>query len=629
MSQLEYERGFNWKTTVIIALTGVIFVPTVVFLMLTSGAGVAGTIAIINLVIFNEFFRRFGSPLRKQEASIIYLMMGQALSQASSAILLVQRGFIVTSPLSRSFVVGNLPMSHLIPYWWAPPIGSTSYADRTFFHPDWIWPILIGEGFWWSGLIMDMVLTLIGSYIFVEVQKLPFPFAQVDASLINTLTERSPSRMKWFTLSIYPGFFYAAILYLPFMMGRPIIPLPWLDLTPWTGKWLPASLIGITTDLSSYVFGFLISFNDALYMLIGSIAIWVVGNTLTVTTYRNVFPAWSSEYFQGLSLAAAWQRSTLRVWFAPLTGFSLALATFVIIRNGKLILGAFRSLSKIGSRGMSDYPRLVPLIIVYVACSLFSVFLFQVLVPGIPIWISLIISLGLSFLNAIIGINAVGSVGFGISIPNPWNLFVYMNGYRGVNAWIQSPAVAGTSSVTWTSWIKVGRLTDTKPIDIILALIFTIALFEVLGIIVVDFYWKMAPIPSSMYPYALQSWPVAIVSLGVWVTNQISIQPWLLYGSFLTCLAVLFAGHVLNMFIPISFSAVALVTGLNMIPPSAISIFVGSALDKFLLPMAVGKETWKEVRSVVVAGIMAGESIVVGLGVAVILIGKSVWIWPW
>jgi len=629
MSEVKYEYGFNWKTASILALSGFIFVPTVVFLLLTSGAAVAGTMAIINLVIFNEFFRRFGSPLRKQEAFIIYEMTAQALYQASSAIFLVQRGFIVTSPLSRSFIVGNIPMSHLIPYWWAPPIGSASYLERTFFHPDWIWPILFGEAFWWSGLLMDMVLTLIGSYIFVDVQKLPFPFAQVDASLVNTMTDRSPLRMRWFTLSIYPGFFYAAIIYLPLMTGHPIIPLPWIDLTMWTGKWLPAALIGIMTDLSPYVFGFLISFSDAAYMLIGSMAIWVIGNTLTVTTYKDIFPAWASEYFQGLSLATAWQRSTLRVWFAPLTGFALALATFVIIRNGKLILDAFRSLSIMRSRGVSDYPRLTILILIYVACSLFSVFLFHALVPDLPIWIPLLLSLGLSFFNAIIGINAAGLVGYGIAIPNQWNLIVYMSGYRGVNAWLQSPTLAGTSCVGWTNWIKAGRLTETKPLDIILALVFTIALFEVLGYIVVDFYWKMAPIPSSIYPYALSSWPITIVNYGVWVTNQISIQPWLLFGSFFTCLTVLIAGQVLSMFIPIDFSAVALVTGLNIIPPQSISIFIGSALNRLLLPTAVGKERWEEVRSVVVAGILAGQSICVGLGVAVTLVGKSVWVWPW
>jgi hypothetical protein len=176
----------------------------------------------------------------------------------------------------------NQPLIKSIPSWWAPPSESPVLYKRgleALLDPSWripIFLIIFGTITWF---IAEMSMAILTSIMFIEVERLPYPFAPMDAAVAITLSERSEDKLKIFSLSALFAFLYSFILYgLPALGIAVFIPVPWVDFTRYTQYILPGALLGICTDIMPYAFGFLIPFHVVIYILIGSLAVWVFGN---------------------------------------------------------------------------------------------------------------------------------------------------------------------------------------------------------------------------------------------------------------------------------------------------------------------------------------------------------------
>ncbi|RLF23564.1 MAG: hypothetical protein DRN15_05805 [Thermoprotei archaeon] len=633
----EFKPGFTWRAAMAILLTSMIFLPTSLYIQLAAGVMSIPAIAVIMAILFSELSRVTGSPLTKQELFIIYQMSALAAA-ATCYIFQVFKAYIMTSPISYSFRLGGRPIPELIPSWWAPPPGSPAYELRTFIHPDWLIPLIvvnIQAGLFYY--LVELSMTIMLAHLYIEVEKLRFPLAAIDAALITTLSERDPDRLRYFVISLYPGFAWGMILYLiPSITGYQIVPLPWVDLTPYTAKFMPGAIIGFMTDMAPYVGGLFVPALEATYMLIGSLALWVFGNYLTLTVFRDAFPEWAREYFYGLTIGECYSRSLLRVWVVPLIAFTFAAVVPIIAIYSKTIIEAFSSFVKMPTRlkELTGYPSIKVLLGMYIIGTVGSVIFFHLFVPDFPIWISFLMAFGLSFLNGIIATRSIGVTGYAIAIPNEWYAVVYLSGYQGIGAWIFQPVIGGIPTLEggapyWTYMIKVGYLTQTKPMDVVKALVYTIIVYNVLSFVWMEFFWRIAPIPSSIYPYALATWPAMLISQAVWWTRQVGVKPWLFWGSFFTMLGIGFGGELAARLYGFPFSIIGLVTGASIIPPGVIPVFIGSMLNKYVLPRLMGKERWERYRTVIAAGIMCGEGIAAGIAIACSLIAKATWIKPW
>jgi hypothetical protein len=626
----KFKPGFTWRSAFAIFIAMVVFVPISTYVNLVVGGGLPT--ALMMAIFFSEFLRLFGRPLTKQELFILYEMC--AIGAGTTwYIAHVYKTYFVTSPYAWSFKINGIPLPELAPAWWVPPRTSIIYKVRTLLNPDWVVPILLT--FLQYGILTYLVeisLTIMMSYLFIEVEKLPFPFASIDASLINTLSERDPFQLRLFTLSAVPGIIWGLVLFaLPILFGTVLIPIPWIDFTPFTAQWFPGMLVGIATDVSSYLYGAFVPIEVATWMLIGSLLTWCLGNYLSLTTFVKYFPAWKEEYFYGMSLANVYARSLLRVWIVPQIAFSFALMLVVLLDTAKYIPAMFKALIKISPevKRESGYPSLYTLLVLYLIGTVGSVVVFHIVVPDFPIWISVLISVVGSFLLTVTNVAAVGLTGYSLSaVGNVWRPIVYMSGYNGFGAWVFSPVIGGGSATSWTFMTKVGYLTETKPIDLIKALVFTLLLFEFMSLFWMELLWRIAPIPSAVYPYALASWPASVISDGIWITRSIGINPQLFLSSFLGMFFILLGGRVVNKFFGNIFSSFGLILGIQTIPPLAIPTFVGSVLGKFVFPKVFG-EKWERSRSTIVAGFASGEGIAVGIIIGIALILKATWVWPW
>ncbi|RLF24742.1 MAG: hypothetical protein DRN15_02055 [Thermoprotei archaeon] len=632
--------GLTWRSIMAIMYASLVFLPVAIYMQLVAGTTVLVAAAYITAILFSEFSRVLGAPLTKQELFIVYEM---TLIAASAAVFtgMLFKGYLATSPMSWSFVVQGRPLPEIVPSWWAPTHGSPVYKLRTLMHPDWALPILLAclqYGAFY--LLEEIALSMFLAYLFIEVEKLPFPFASIDASMVTALSERRPGMLRVFAISAIPGLIIGGLVFLPNIMGTPLVPLPWFDATFFTEKYMPGAMIGFGTDPSLIVTGFLVPFTSAFYMLIGSLAVWVFGNYFTLTTFASAFPEWVAEYSKGMTIAAIYQRSLLRVWICPQIGFVLALATLVVLRTIKPIIRAFKAFTKISLRAKvgAGYLPLPVIVGMYLAGTLGSVFTFMLLVRDWPwgyIWIPLALSLGFSFFQGLACVRAIGETGYSIYFPYVWHISVYATGYSGFAAWEFPPVIGGSyvppvgGAPSWVNMIKAAYLTETRPMDFFKALLITVIVYHIFSFIYVDFFWRMAPIPSIIYPFVQIQWPAMVIMEGAWITRQIGVKAHLIMQSYAAMLGICIAGELASRYLGVPFSAVGLVTGTAWLPPTMIPVFIGSALSRFVFRRVFGRELWDEYRAVVVAGFLCGQSIIVGIGVAASLIARATWVWPY
>ena len=134
-----FEEGFDWKTIVGAVFIGFLMMPGSMYLQLVIGTGIGPAARWVTIILFAEIAKRSYTELKQQEIFILYYMAGAALSSPFKGLLWDQ--YLVQSDAARM-----LGVAELIPSWGAPPEGSASLIERTFFSRDWLTPILFLVG---------------------------------------------------------------------------------------------------------------------------------------------------------------------------------------------------------------------------------------------------------------------------------------------------------------------------------------------------------------------------------------------------------------------------------------------------------------------------------------------------
>jgi len=617
--------GMTWRSFVAMLTAILIFLPASIYMNLTSGAGTLGVAAsFVIAIIFSEITRYFGNPLTKQELFIMFSVVSAVSSLVTPYYGLIWRVYYSTHPVFSHVLLYGQPLVNLIPSWFVPKDLSVLQL-RTFFVGEWFQPIAIVLIMVLLGLVQSVSIGLFCSHLFVDVEKLEFPFAKIQSSLVQVLSEKKEDQMRIFIFSVMIGLVFGLIIYAPQLIGTPIIPLPFVDLTSFTQDVLPGAVIGLSTDILTYAMGIVIPLSVATCLVISSIFVYVIANNLFLVHFPNVFPQWVQEYYPGMGIASLQYRSTLRIWLPFQFGMSMAMAFWYVFLLRKEVFKSFKLIGKIRS-GAGGWTSVPVVLIIFVLSSLASAGLFLYFVPEYPAWIAILLSTGYSFLMALISSRALGIGGMSPSFPYPWRMITLFTDYKGLVGWDFQPAIETGGSSGIVQSIKIAYLTETKPMDFIKMFIIGNIAALLLSVVFYDFFWRMTPIPSTAYPYTLMYWPQSMLELLMYATRQIQIPPENI-GIGMGISMVLVAAESVVTKLGVPFSAIGLLLGAFQIPPAAIAIFVGSLISDVIVVRII--PGWKDLKFMAMAGLMAGVSISAGLGVSVSIILKSAWIWPW
>ena len=629
----EFEEGFDWKTVVGAIFIGFLMMPGGMYLQLVVGTGIGPAARWVTIILFAELAKRSYSELRQQEIFLLYYMAGAALSTPFQGLLWNQ--YLVQSDAARM-----LGLTEYIPKWVAPAPESESLVERTFFHRDWLIPILLLIG---TQIIQRIDQFGLGYALFrvtSDVEKLPFPMAPVAALGTIALaesTEEKQKSWKWRVFSIggVIGLIFGSIyVLLPTVSGlflmEPIrlIPIPWLELTGHTENILPAVATGIQLDLGLVFIGMVLPFWAVIGGLVGIIITFVANPILYnhgiltrwhpgMETVDTIF-ANNFDFYMSFSIGLGLSIAFIGIWHV-VRSFG---------KTDSVKKGSLRDLFK-PPPGRGDFNFWIS-IGIYIFSTVSYVLLCVWLVPSFP-WIFFI---GYGFLYtpivSYITARMEGIAGQFVSLPLVREISFIAGakyfGYHGIEIWYAPIPVHNYGQATVN--FREIELTGTSIRGIIKSEIVVFPIVMTASLLFSQFIWRLAPIPSSAYPFAQQIWHLQAL-------NTLLMQSSTLEGSAAFYQALnfnyVFAGVGLGV---VTYAILAvfglpimliygMVRGLGQtMPHGHIPEVLGALLGRFFFLKRYGV-MWRQYAPVLLAGFSCGMGLTGMFSMGVTLILKS------
>ncbi len=627
-----FEEGFDWKTIVGAVFIGFLMMPGSMYLQLVIGTGIGPAARWVTIILFAEVAKRSYTELKQQEIFLLYYMAGAALASPFQGLLWNQ--YLVQSDAARM-----LGLTEFIPTWVAPPGDSLSMVERTFFHRDWLIPILLLVG---SQIIQRIDHFGLGYALYritSDVEKLPFPMAPVGALGTMALAESTEDKQKswkWRVFSIggVIGLAFGAVyVLLPTVSGLlftesiRLIPIPWIELTRHTEEILPAVATGIQLDIGLIFIGMVLPFWAVIGGLIGLLITvaanpflyrfgilhrWHPGMETVDTVFANNFDFYMS-FGIGLGLSIAF----VGIWH--------------VVRSFRGSSGSRGSLRDLfhPPPGRGDFNFWIS-IGIYVFSTLSYVLLCVWLVPNFP-WIFFIIY-GFLYTPVISYITArmEGIAGQFVSLPLVREASFIAGakyfGYQGIEIWYAPIPIHNYGKATVD--FREIELTGTSIRGIIKAEIVVFPVVMIASLLFSQFIWQLAPIPSSNYPYAQELWHLQAL-------NTLLMQTSTLEGNsaFFQALSALYVltgmgfGIVTYMILVFFGLPVMLVYGVvrglgQSTPHGLILEVLGAFLGRFFFLKRYGA-MWRQYAPVLLAGFSCGMGLMGMFAMGFTLILKS------
>ncbi len=627
-----FEEGFDWKTVIGAIFIGFLMMPGSMYLQLVIGQGIGPAARWVTIILFAEVAKRAHSELKQQEIFLLYYMAGAALASPFSGLLWNQ--YLVQSDAARM-----LGLTEYIPTWVAPGADSMSLVERTFFHRDWLIPILLLVG---SQIIQRIDHFGLGYALYritSDVEKLPFPMAPVAALGTMALAESAEEKKaswKWRVFSIggVIGLVFGAVYVLiPIVSGLiftesiRIIPIPWVELTSHTEDILPAVATGIQLDLGLVFIGMVIPFWAVIGGLIGLIITiiinpvlyshgilhrWHPGMKTVDTVFANNFDFYMS-FGIGLGLAIG----AIGVWSV--------VRSFREAKDGNTAWSDLFNPPK----GRGDFNFWIS-IAIYVVSTCAYVVLCVFLVPNFP-WV-FFLAYGFIYTPVISYITArmEGIAGQFVSLPLVREASFIAGarffGYQGIEIWYAPIPIHNYGEATVQ--FRQIELTGTSIRGIIKAELVVFPIVMTASLLFSQFIWRLAPIPSSSYPYAQELWHLQAL-------NTLLMQTSTLEGNSLFYQALsgvtVFSGLAFGvvMYGVLSFFGLpvlliyGVVRGLGQSTPHGMILeVVGALLGRYYFYKRYGK-MWRQYAPVLLAGFSCGMGLTGMFAMGFALIIKS------
>ncbi len=634
---VEYKRGLTRFSVTALLLAGLLFSPISTFATMTLGMGLGAPASFAIPALIAEVASLAGVSLSPQEMLVIYYGSGVGGAVAVETIfsLPIFVSYFSHSPFAAGAIIDGRNILEYTPHWLYPCTLSRVVELRKLLSPELAGTVLLLLLTYLLSLALGVSLSTMIAKVYLEVERLEFPFAQVDVSLVTFLSERPGDEASKLLLSMVAGVVWGLLTYMPpLLAGVQIIPLVLWDLSPPLSNYLPGGVFAISTVLTNYLAGFVVPPLAAIYMFLTSVIVYTVIQSLCTTVFASWFPEWAQEYMRGMGYITLSSRAAIRLWYAPLLGASIGAAVFLALRSWRSLIRVFRGLFAARERAavLTGLPSTRVLMAVFILSSLALAMLYHYMVPGVPLWLVLLWLIPLNFAGAIITSVMGGETGF---VPpvfvNLWPIAVYSTPYRGYAAYLLPPG--GGLTGLGASWLcqqmRAAVSTRTRPKDILVVYVASGLVVCVVSILTLDLLWSLAPIPSVVYPTTIYSYPAQAVQLVMLSTRQIRITAERIVVPMGLVLLVSSLGQVASRF-GVPWSLAGFYAGIFSDPVATFPIFVGSLVGNYLLSRIFGsRDRWLHYRGYLVAGEALGEGVIVMGVVAISFMMKAGWIWPW
>ncbi len=516
-----FADGFSARSVIGCVFIGLVMMPASMYLSLLAGADLTGAARWVTVILFVELARRSFTTLKRPEIFILFYMAGAAVTSPFSGLLWTQ--YYATSDPAIS-----LGIAEHIPRWVAP--AADVIAQRSFFRWDWVAPmgmIVLGQ---LLGRLDNFGLGYVLFRITSDVEKLPFPMAPVGALGITALAESAetspstntpPTTWRWRVFSIggMIGLLFGALyIGIPALSGiflkSPIqlLPITFTDLTTSTQNVLPATPVTLSFDVGNLIVGMVLPFYAVVGTFLGMILTWIANPILHAT---GQLPSWQP----GMNAVDTAFSNHVDVYLSISIGLALAIAIigFYHVFNG---LKQSREKNKAENpdarsawdrlmhppAGRGDISIWIGLGIYFFSTTTY-IALSHWLVPDFPVWILLAYGFVYTPIISYVAARMEGVAGQWVEIPMVREATFIASqsfGYKGIGIWFAPIPLHNYAGTTVA--FRTQELTGTKFTSIIKSEFVLFPIVIVSSILFSQYLWRIAPIPSAIYPYANQLW---------------------------------------------------------------------------------------------------------------------------
>jgi len=630
------ERGLR-RVLVFLMILVALLVPSNVYItMMGGGLGILGAQTLV--LLFAYVCRYMGADLTKPEVFALYYALS-FIGLSFNAYPLLYMAYLRESEFTNSYLVRGHRLADLLPTWLSPPKDSLAYKYRSLFHPDMLLPLALSLAFSALWLVSELSLMMMASFLYVEVENLRYPLAAVDAAFVSAISERTTEWLRYLLPSTVATLVLALIAYMPITpaVGGPLLPLGFMDFSPQIAEFLPGAALGLNLYPSFFFFGAMLSVSVAASALVTSIIVWVLLNSLFVTNpfLRSIIPDWALEYERGMPHSIIVERATLRLWLPFQIGSVLALSLTLLATHYRSIIRALRALSRVATVSSRGYPKLNFLLIGYLVPSAAVGLIYCALLPDLPPYLVLSTTLGLSLFLALVNGYLQGEMGLSIGLPpHLWEMMIYslpegsLSPSTQVATILYAPPVAGTLTGSGSQALKVASLLGVRPIELIKVIAIAYVMGSLVNVIMVELFWRLAPIPSMVYPNTMTMRTTAIHDC-LRASMQLPLRPDRVALATTVFLLIYGTAQVLSSVLHVPVSTAGIAMGLVRYPADMIPVFLGSLIGRLLAPRILSRDVWEKHSGTLVAGAFLGEGIAVSIYTLLSMIGRAGWTWPW
>ena len=638
--------GFNWNTIVAMLFIGVVMLPGSIYLGLVAGQGIGGAAEWVTIILFLEIAKRSFVKLKRQELIIIYwaaaglagVAMGGAGLYGGPLGKQIWDQFFMQSPQA------DIIAEH-IPSWAIPPRGSDALTGRSFWHVDWVKPIIVMLSF----MIMQSVNQLSWGYVLYritsDIEQLPFPMAPVKAGGATALAETSSKSEGWrwriFSIGTVVGLIWGAIyIVVPTLTGAfltesvSILPIPFVDFTGNLRSVLPAATLAINTDLGHLLGGLVLPY----WVVVGGFVASMVKNFILnpIFYHAGIIYRWEP----GMSFIPTTVAIDFDFWLSARIGAAITVALISFYSIGRTIMTGRQEIEeratdsldpeKVGAgSGRGDLPMWIP-ITAWAATNIVAVIVVKILVPEFPWYITAFF--GFVFTPIISYITAkmtgISGTAAGANFPYVREGAIYLSGYKGCAVWFAPMPMwySGHLSQTFRELV----LTRTKFISLIKLEVAKFVILLFFSFVFWTLIWRMTQIPSSAYPFVQKMWPYYATMSSLWISSTLPGANNLMLEIVTLPKILAAAGATMAIYIPLAiFKApisffYGLIGGFAGLPNGFILPFIGAQLNRFYFYRKFGEKTWKQYAPILLAGYACGMGLIAMSSIAVSLVMKSV-----
>jgi len=640
-----FESGLSLKVVLGALFVGLLMMPGSIYLSLVAGQSGAGAAPWVAVILFTELARRSFTTVRRQELYILLGLAGSAVGAGNFYGGMIWNQYFIQSPQAIQFEIADK-----VPTWVVPPPGSESLATRSLIHKEWMWPILL--------MLMNQTLGRLrgigGTYFLfrltADLERLPFPLAPVSAQGATALAETTGKRETWrwrvFSLASMLGLVWGAIyIGVPaltgVMMTRPIqiLKIPWIDFTTNIEGFAPTGIFALFTNMGAILTGFVLPFPVVISRFVAEVFTQFFLNPQVLYRFE-ILHSWHP----GDDVRAAGFANSIDFWLSfgmgksfcfAILGLAVTIPMLFRYRKGGKTAGERGSLAAPPGRG--DFPIWLALGMWLVGMVIHVYIVRRWLVPMFPLGFLLFFGFVWTPLNSYITARTYGILNQDLfELPFLKEATYILSRYEEIDIWFAPLPMEdyGGGTMGW----RVLELTGTTFTSSIAAQLITLPILLFSGILVYHFIWKLAPIPSAVYPNAQITWPMGVTQRCMWVTSLRDGQSQMLQAirgkyvlvGLVSCLGLYGVMWFLNPLFPGGHSMYyyGFLHGLGAQPGMEVFTLVGALLGKYYMIKKFGLKRWYTYTPVMAAGFGCGVGLVSMATVAIALVSKAVIVKP-